>query len=72
MKGFAIRDGGISWVTVDYGCMGGASVRTRVDFELELNIVRGFLSSVLLRYFESVQLMPRVGFVVVFEPEWGR
>ena len=54
MEGFAIRNGGISWVTVDYGGTGGASIRTGIDFELELNIVRGFLSSVLLGYFKSV------------------
>ena len=54
MKGFSIWNGGIPWVMIYYCCMGRASIRTGVDFELELNIVRGFLSPVFLRYLESI------------------
>ena len=54
MKGLAIGNRGVSWITIDHRCMARTSIRMRVDFELELNIMRGFLSSVLLGYFESV------------------
>ena len=69
MEGFSKGNGGTAWVTV-YNCdVIGAVFRARMDFKLELNVVRWFPRPILLGYVKAIQLMPWVGFVIVFKPK---